>query len=134
MTTSLENKWCYSTDVECYTGHFDTESEAHGAAQTAIDDEPYSADDSIVQDYWIARCVHPLDMIKQDIGGDVLELLIEHMPYEVGGDDVPIDMATEDKVELSKLIIDYVRKHAIVQQYGVKDTGKHQYVIGSNAE
>ena len=114
---NMTKKWCYSTDDECCTGQFATKAEAHDAAQTAIDDESYFADGGIVKNYWIARCVHPLDMIRQDIG-----------------DDVPIDMAPEREIELGKLIIDFVRTHASVQQWGVKDTGKHQYIIGSKFE
>jgi len=132
--TDLENKWCYSTDEECYTGASDTEAEAHSAAQSAIDDESGWLGDGIVKDYWIAQCVHPLDTIRQDIGDDVLEMLTERMADEVGGNDVPIDMAPEHEIELGKLIIDFVRTHASVQQWGVKDTGKHQYIIGSKFE
>jgi hypothetical protein len=130
---NMTGKWCCSTDEECYTGASDTEAEAHSAAQSAIDDESGWCSGGIVKDYWIAQCVHPLDTIRQDIGDDVLEMLTERMADEVGGDDVPIDMAPEHEIELGKLIIDFVREHCTVQQYGIKDPAKHQYIIGSKA-
>jgi hypothetical protein len=123
-------KWCYSTSNEDYSGHCETEADAHGEAQCEIDEDGELGES---HDYWIASIRHPLDCIGQNIGGDVFEMLDERIADEVGGDDAALDMTTEEVKELGLIIMTYVREHASVQRYGIKDPVKHQYVVGSNA-
>jgi hypothetical protein len=123
-------KWCYSTDEEDYKGHCETESAAHGEAQDDIDTD---GDLGESRDYWVAKIVHPLDCISQNVGCDVFDMLLERIADEVGGDDSALDMTTDEVKELGKVIMAYVRKHASVQRYGIKDTVKQQYIVGSNA-
>lgn len=129
MTTI--GKWCYSTDEEEYNGHCETEGDAHGEAQCEIDED--GNDEGELRHYWVAKIVHPLDCINQRVGEDVFDMVIERIADNVGGDDPALDMTPEDVKELGRVIVAYVREHASVQRYGIKDPVKHQYVTGSNA-
>lgn len=129
MKTSI-GKWCYSTNEEDYNGHCETEADAHGEAQDQIDED---GDEDEARDYWVAKIVHPLDTISHDIGDDVMEMLIERIADGVAGDEAAIHMHKEQEVELGRIIVAYLREHASVQRYGIKDPVKHQYVVGSNA-
>jgi hypothetical protein len=123
-------KWCYSTDEEEYNGHCETEADANGEAQSQIDED---GEDGELREFWVAKIVHPLDCISRDVGSDVFDMLLERITDEVGGDDAALDMTTDEVNELGKVIMAYVREHASVQRYGVKDKVKRQYIAGSNA-
>jgi len=123
--------WCYSTDEEEYAGHCETESDAHGEAQDDIDVDGEPGEH---RDYWIAKIVHPLDCIGQDIGSEVFDMLLESIADEVGGDDSALEMMTDEVHTLGVIIMAFIREHASVKRYGIKDSVKHQYVTGSNAK
>lgn len=129
----ITGKWCYSTDEEEYKGACDTESAAHGEAQDDIDTDGAGLEDGDIHDYWVAQCVHPLDVIVQTVGDDIMEMLVERMADEIAGDNVPLVLDKERELELGKMVIDFVRQHGTVQQYGIKTPMKHEYIIGSNA-
>ena len=124
-----ENLWCYSTDEEEYNGQCETEGEAHSDAQSQIDED---GDEGELRDYWVAKIVHPLDCISQSVGADVFDMLLEQIADEVAGDEAALDMHKEQVDELGKIIMAFVREHASVQRYGIKDPVKHQYVTGSH--
>lgn len=124
-----ENLWCYSTDEEEYNGHCETESDAHGEAQSQIDED---GEEGESRDYWVAKIVHPLDCISQDVGDDIMEMINERVADEVGGDDTALDMAREHEAELGRIIMAFIRENASVQRYGIKDPVKHQHVTGSH--
>lgn len=133
MNENMVDKWCYSTDGECYSGVSDTEAEAHGAAKFRIaEDAGYLG--NITHDYWIAQHVHPLDTVRQDVGEDVLKMLNERIADEIAGDEIPLNMAPEDVSAFSGMIIDYVHKNCTVQRYGINNPVKYQYIIGSSGE
>lgn len=124
-------KWCYSTDQVSYSGTADTESDAHGQAQEAIDSD--ALEDGVCMNYEVAQCVHPLDMVKHSIGETVFENLVESVACEVGSDEDPIDLMEDQVAQLGQLVFDFVRAHAVVNWYGIKNPVKHQYITGSNA-
>lgn len=129
MNTNF-GKWCYSLTDEDYTGHFETESEAHCAAQDDIDSGGQPGE---VRDYWVAKTAHPLDLINQDIGPAVLDMLNERTYDEVGGDDEPLHMKPDEVAVLGTMVMTYIREHASVRRFGIKDPIKHQHVAGSDA-
>ena len=129
MKTSI-GKWCYSTDEEEYAGHCETEADAHSEAQSQIDED---GEEGEPHDYWVAKTVHPLDTISHDIGDDVIDMLTERIADEVAGDEPAIHMHKEQEIELGRIIMAYVREHASMQRYGIKDPVKHHYTTGSNA-
>lgn len=125
------DKWCYSTDEENYHGRLETESDAKGEAQDWIDSD--ALDDGVDTAYWVAQCAHPLDCISQDVGDDILKMLLERMADEVGDDDTPIELTTEHVAQLGSMVVAFVRQNAEVKVYGIKNPVKHQYLSGSNA-
>ena len=133
MNENMIDKWCYSTDGECYNGRFAIEAEAHLAGKFRIDKDA-GCSGNITYDYWIAQCVHPLDTIRQDIGDDVLEMLNERIADEIACEENSLDMTPEDVSAFNAMIIDYLREHCTVQQYGIKDPVKHQYIIERSGE
>lgn len=129
----LTGKWCYSTDGESYSGRFDTEDAARGAA---IDDLHEFCEDDIEFSYWLARCCHPLDSIKHDkrllwSGERFMEQVEEWCADEISADDWILDMTEDDKVALGKLVFDFIRSRAKIQYYGITDAVEYKHTFRS---
>ncbi len=132
--SEITGKWCWSTDEESYRGQSDSEGEAHGDAIDALESD---GEDGETRSYWIARCCHPLDLIDHDkrslwAGENFLEQVEEWCADEVGAEDAILDMTADDKVELGRLVLAFIRSRAKVQYYGIKNAVEHKHVIGSN--
>lgn len=128
----VTGKYCYSTDEESFHGRFTTAEDAHGQAQQDILDDTTEADNGQSRDYWIARCCHPLDCIKSQIGDDIMDMLEQRMADEVAAEEECLSISKQDEIDLSNLVLDFIRARAVVQYYGVANFTKHAYVIGSD--
>ena len=110
----------------------DTEGEAHGEAQSQIDDDSDKGDEHC---YFIGTAAHPLDMIGDKcalwIGERVLEDLECQCADEIGSDDAILELTSEQLSELGNIVLAYIRENAHVNTWGVKDPQKHTYIAGS---
>lgn len=116
-------KWCYSLDEEGYIGKFDTAEEAHAQARTDIDT------DAIVRQrartYWIATCRHPMDSIKTQIGDDIMDMIEQRIADEIRAEEECLSISKQDEIDLSNLVLDFIRARAVVRYYGVANVTEH---------
>lgn len=128
-------KFCWWFDDDERYHMADSEAEAHGEAAQRIDED---AEPGESREYWVARVAHPVDVIDGDttalrLGENVLEQVDEWAGEETGAEDWTMDLTNEDKQDLGRMILTYLRQNAKAQWYGVaKGTKvKHSYTAGS---
>jgi hypothetical protein len=126
-------KWSYSLDEERYYGRLDTEAEAHNQAKIDIDANEGEEAKGIETAYWIAQCVHPLDTIKVQIGDDIMEMIEQRLLDEINAEEQCLSVTKDDEIELSRIVLAFIRERAVVQYYGISTPTMHTYGIGSNA-
>ena len=131
QTNDCTGKWCYSLNEEGYHGRYDTAPEAHGQAQIDIDDTTEEQNGES-RDYWVATCCHPIDTIKGQIGDDIMEMLEQRFLDEICAEEACLSIDKQDEIDLSNVVLNFIRARAAVQFYGIANATKHAYLIGSN--
>lgn len=127
MSDDTTGQWCYSINEENYHGQYDTEDEAHGDAHQALEEDER---DPGPNSYWIAQCCSPLDHVRADWLGDVIEEDIEMvMADECAADDYILTIDEDDKEKLGQLVIDFIRDHGSINYYSVKNVKEHTHVV-----
>jgi hypothetical protein len=126
-------KYCYSLDEEAYHNRYDTEAEAHNQAKIDIDAKEGDEAKGIETAYWVAQCVHPLDTINCQIGDDIMEMIEVRLQDEICADEQCLSVTKDDEIELSRIVLEFIRSRAVVQYYGIATPTIHTYDIGSNA-
>ena len=130
---NVSDKWCWFFEDDERFKVCDTEQEAHAQARSAIDDDH---EDGTEIEYVIGRPCHPLDTISDYprlLGERAFEQADEWCGEETGAEDWTMDITDDDKRALGYLIIDFLRKNAAVQWWGLNQESKttHKYVAGS---
>lgn len=125
-------KWCYCIDEESFHGRFDTAAEAHGQASIDIEDDTTEDQNGESREYCVATCCHPIDLINGQIGDDIMEMLEQRFADEVGSEENCLSISKQDEIDLSNIVLNFVRARAVVQYYGVANVTQHSYVVGSN--
>ena len=103
-----ENKWCYSTDKENYTGIFDTKEEA-------IKEGKIDAIDRDKKHFYIAKAIKDFTPC---IDTDFIIELIQEDAYNNGGewaedylDDISKEQLAELDKKLNDVLSDWLNKH-----------------------
>ncbi|MBE0434835.1 MAG: hypothetical protein IBX56_03415 [Methylomicrobium sp.] len=128
---------CYSTDPDCYYYPADSEADAHAKAQRELNDRRELGSE---QTYWIAEQVHPIDIIINQprtlawIGDNILEEIQEAIFGELPNDGEHFQMTPEQTLELVQVALDFIRKHAIVKYFGVRNEREFKHKTPDSAQ
>jgi hypothetical protein len=122
-----EPKWCYSTNEERYTGSFDTEAEACTEAEQELERDMLPGDTAI---YYIGQ-VAPADTLlsASKLGDWAEERMDETLADEIGLDYHIVELTKDEKEELGRLMIDYVKSKNGFRAWGVKGIQERTYYI-----
>ncbi len=122
-----EPKWCYSTDEERYTGSFDTEAEACAEAEGQLECDMLPGDTAT---YYIAH-VAPADALlnARRLGEWAEEHMDETLADEIGWDDHIVELTSDEKEELGRMMIEYVKSKNGFRAWGVKGIQKRTYTM-----
>lgn len=132
----MTTRWCWwLADSERF--HIaDTEAEAHGEAQSSIDDDSKPGQE---HRYKVARVQHPMDSLGTDwIAEHVASLIEENVCLwcddNTGAEEPSIMLAAEDKKALGVMVTGFLREKVGVDWWtsDQKTTTEHTYVAGSN--
>ena len=132
----LQGKWACWQECDERFKMCDSESEAHGEAQFHIDNECIQGDEA---EYMIGRVCHPMDRIGMDwVARNIAETIEENIccwcDDETGAEEPSIELSADDKIELGKMVAEFVRAKASVNWWTTDDESEttHTYVAGSN--
>lgn len=132
----MTEKWCWWLgDGEGFQ-IVDTESEAHGEAQSSIDDD---CDPGQTHQYSIARVQHPIDALGMGwLAEHVAESIAENAccwcDENTGAEEPSIMLSADDKRTLGIMVAGFLRQRVGVDWWTTdqKTVRLHTYVSGSN--
>lgn len=135
-STEIDGRWCWWLDSDEPFHVVDSEGEAHGEARSRIDDE---FPPGVRAEYCVARVVSPLEKIAHGtmgrwLGDHIHEQIDEWCAEESGAEDEVLSLTDADRDALSKLVIDWMCKHAAVQwwTYDSLTQTTNIYIAGSD--
>ena len=132
----MEQKWCWWLgDAESF--HIaDTESEAHGEAQSRVDEECLPGES---HQYSVARVQHPIDSLGMDwLAEHVAESIEENAccwcDENTGAEEPSITLDDDDRKTLGVMVAGFLREKVGVHWWTAdqKTVTVHTYVAGSN--
>lgn len=132
----LQGKWAWWQECDDLFHMCNSEPEAHGEAQSHIDNECIEGDEA---EYMVSRVCHPmdrlgLDWIARQIADDIEMNICCWCDDESGAEHPSIRLSQEDKSELGKMVTDFVRAKASIHWWTIAKGSEttHTYVSGSN--
>lgn len=120
-------KWCYSTDEERFSGSFDTEEEAASEAEQQLECDMLPGDTA---SYYIGQ-IAPADTLlnAHRLGDWAEEHMDETLADEIGWDDHIVELTKDEKEELGRLMIEYVKSKQGFRAWGVKNVQTRTYTM-----
>lgn len=110
-------EWAYSPDGERFHGPFDTEEEAHTAAD-------------YMSSYYIGQVQYGDELANPYfVGMNAVEYLDESLAEDIGWDDLLVELTKEETEQLGKLIIDFVQSKQGFRAWGVTKVTKHTHLL-----
>ncbi|WP_375214279.1 hypothetical protein [Aquabacterium sp.] len=133
---AMTSKWCWWFGDDERFQIVDTESEAHGEAQSYIDDD---ADSGEERSYSIARVQHPIDALGMDwLALHVAESIAENVccwcDDNTGAEESSIMLSPDDSKVLGLMVATFLRQRVGVDWWTAdqKTITQHTHVAGSN--
>lgn len=133
---AMTAKWCWWLGDGERFQIVDTESEAHGEAQSGIDDD---CDPGQTHQYSIARMQHPIDALGMGwLAEHVAESIAENAccwcDDNTGAEEPSIMLSADDKKALGTMVAGFLRQRVGVYWWTAdqKTVRLHTYVSGSN--
>lgn len=132
----MANKWCWWLGDEEQFKFADSESEAHGEAQSRIDG---GCDPGQTHQYSVARVQHPIDALGMDwLALHVAESIAENVccwcDDNTGAEEPSIMLSPDDSKALGLMVANFLRQRVSVDWWTAdqKTVTVHTYVSGSN--
>lgn len=133
---AMTSKWCWWFGDGGRFQIVDTESEAHGEAQSYIDDDAEPGEERA---YSIARVQHPIDALGMDwLALHVAESIAENVccwcDDNTGAEEPSIMLSPDDSKALGLMVATFLRQRVGVDWWTAdqKTVTQHTYVAGGN--